>query len=113
MEDIEDERIWSPADNGLMSLKAAYTFHAPEGQHTNWGKIIWNSAVPPSKSLLIWRMLFLEVFASHLSVTYVSSNLNPQSTCSLNAPLQSIYGAGFPLSLTQMLPLPQVMIYLT
>jgi len=55
-EDIEDERVWSPADNGLMSLKAAYTFHAPEGQHTNWGKIIWNSTIPPSKSLLIWRM---------------------------------------------------------
>ena len=54
--EIEDERIWSPTDNGQMPLKAAYTFHAPEGQNINWGKIIWSSAIPPSKSLLIRRM---------------------------------------------------------
>ena len=82
MVEIEDERIWSPADNGLMSLKAAYTFHAPDGQHTSWGKIIWNSAIPPSKSLLIWR-----IFHNRLPT---DENLISRSIC-----IPSIYNLCF------------------
>jgi len=43
--------------SGSMSLKDAFQFVSPSGVQRNWAKLIWNPAIPPSKSFLIWRAI--------------------------------------------------------
>jgi ribonuclease HI len=51
----EDSFLWNYSHDGILSFKDAYNFHCQIGQQLNWAKLIWNSAIPPSKSILIWR----------------------------------------------------------
>ena len=54
----EDKLIWKKSHDGSLSFKDAYLFQtASNHQHPSWSKIIWNAAIPPSKSLLTWRIL--------------------------------------------------------
>lgn len=54
----EDKFIWKKSHDGNLSFKDAYIFQsASNHQHPSWSKIIWNAAIPPSKSLLTWRIL--------------------------------------------------------
>lgn len=54
----EDKLIWSKTHDGDLSFKDSYLFHcSPPAQSVNWGKFIWNASIPPSKSLLMWRIL--------------------------------------------------------
>ncbi|MCH81156.1 ribonuclease H protein [Trifolium medium] len=53
----EDSYLWIHSHDGNLSFKDAYSFHCQIGQQIKWATIIWNSAIPPSKSLLIWRCL--------------------------------------------------------
>ena len=32
-------------------------FHSPAGPKRNWANLIWNAAIPPSKSFLVWRLI--------------------------------------------------------
>ena len=53
----DDQFIWKHSHDGSLSFKDAYLFHCPVGQNIHWAKLIWNSSIPPSKSLTIWRAL--------------------------------------------------------
>ena len=54
----EDRLIWNQSHDGNLSFKGAYMFHSTtHSQPLSLGKILWNSAIPPSKSLLMWRIL--------------------------------------------------------
>jgi hypothetical protein len=54
----EDKLIWKKSHDGNLSFKDAYLFQsASSHQQPSWSKIIWNAAIPPSKSLLTWRIL--------------------------------------------------------
>jgi hypothetical protein len=55
--DKEDKLIWKHSSSGTLSLKNVYNFQKPPGQLCSWAKLIWNSVISPSKSLLLWRLL--------------------------------------------------------
>lgn len=52
----EDKIIWKPSHDGNLSFMDAHMFHSPQSQHLNWAKMIWHLSIPPSKSLLVWRL---------------------------------------------------------
>ncbi|MCH92420.1 ribonuclease H protein [Trifolium medium] len=43
-------------DSGELTLKDAYLHFAPIGPNISWAKSIWNAAIPPSKSFMVWRL---------------------------------------------------------
>ncbi|KAK2361038.1 hypothetical protein QL285_086244 [Trifolium repens] len=53
----DDKMLWKLSHDGDLSLKDAYSFYSPVGQVVNWGKLVWNAYIPPSKSMVIWRCL--------------------------------------------------------
>ena len=53
----EDKIIWKPSHDGNLSFKDAYLFHASSSQNISWAKTIWHIAIPPSKSILLWKLL--------------------------------------------------------
>jgi hypothetical protein len=53
----DDNLLWSLSHDGDLSLRDAYSFYCPVGQRANWSKVVWNSSIPPSKSLVFWRCL--------------------------------------------------------
>jgi len=55
----EDKIIWKASHDGNLTFKDAYLFHASQqSQNLSWAKAIWHTAIPPSKSLLIRRLLY-------------------------------------------------------
>jgi hypothetical protein len=52
-----DQLIWKHTDSGDLQLKDAYQFILHNFQELHWAKTIWNSDIPPSKSLLVWRLM--------------------------------------------------------
>lgn len=53
----EDKIIWKHSHDRGLFFKEAYQFHCNGGQNLSWAKNIWNNAIPPSKSTMIWRTL--------------------------------------------------------
>ena len=60
-EATEDKRIWQPSNNGDLSFKQAYEFKYGVGQNIKWAKDLWCPNIPPTKSLLVWRILHNKV----------------------------------------------------
>ncbi|GAU34892.1 hypothetical protein TSUD_144230 [Trifolium subterraneum] len=48
---------WKKSHDGNLSLKDVVYCHCPSSQNVSWAKLIWNKAIPPSKSMLAWRCL--------------------------------------------------------
>ncbi|GAU17935.1 hypothetical protein TSUD_330600 [Trifolium subterraneum] len=57
LDQSEDRLIWKHTDSGDLLLKDAYHFKLQHFQELHWTKIIWNQDIPPSKSLLVWRIM--------------------------------------------------------
>lgn len=57
MESTQDTFIWKHTDNGDLELKQAYDFKLAQVQELHWARLIWNADIPPSKSLLAWRLM--------------------------------------------------------
>jgi hypothetical protein len=57
MEETHDKLIWKHTDDGDLSLKQAYDFILPQVQELHWAKLVWNADIPPSRSLLAWRLM--------------------------------------------------------
>lgn len=53
----EDELLWKHSANGLLNLKHAYVFKRNNIEEMKWTKLIWNKDIPPSKSLMIRRLM--------------------------------------------------------
>jgi len=53
----DDQFIWSHSHDGNLSFKEAYQHHCHIGQNMSWANSIWNIAIPPSKSFMVWRSL--------------------------------------------------------
>ncbi|MCI16677.1 glycerol-3-phosphate dehydrogenase, partial [Trifolium medium] len=49
--------LWKHSSTGDLSLKEAYAFFSSSGQKLDWPKLIWNHAIPPSKSFMVWRLI--------------------------------------------------------
>jgi ribonuclease HI len=53
----QDCRYWNLTDSGNLSLKEAYSFKCHHSAQLHWAKLIWCKDIPPSKSLLAWRLM--------------------------------------------------------
>jgi hypothetical protein len=76
----DDHLIWKHSPSGSLSLKDAYNFVRPPDHLYSWAKLIWNTSIPPSKSLLLWR-LFHNKLPTDENLTLRGCNL--PSICSL------------------------------
>lgn len=52
-----DQLIWRNTKSGSLCFKDAFLFLQPSQPQNKWFKFIWNPAVPPSKSFVVWRLL--------------------------------------------------------
>ena len=57
----EDKRIWQPSNNGVLTFKNAFEFKYGVGQNIKWAKDLWCSNIPPTKPLLVWRIIYKKV----------------------------------------------------
>lgn len=53
----QDKLIWSRNDTGVLSFKEAFLFKSQATNNLHWATTIWSKDVPPSKSLLCWRLM--------------------------------------------------------
>jgi len=60
-EEAEDKLIWEPSSSGDLSFKQAYEFKYGTGQNIRWAKSLWSHDIPPTKSLLVWRIMHNKV----------------------------------------------------
>ena len=47
---------WILDESGHFTLKSARTFFLKPGVPRGWGKFIWSSFIPPTKSLVLWKV---------------------------------------------------------
>jgi hypothetical protein len=52
-----DFLAWNDSDSGDLSLKQAYMFKDHPLPQLHWAKILWCKDIPPSKSLVAWRLM--------------------------------------------------------
>lgn len=52
-----DYLVWEGTDSGTLSLKEAFLHLKPVHSSFSWGKLTWNSSIPPSRSFIAWRLL--------------------------------------------------------
>ena len=57
MEEREDQLLWKHSPQGTLHLKEAYSFKLQHTQELQWAKTIWSSDIPPSRSMLVWRLM--------------------------------------------------------
>lgn len=57
IEDCGDRLIWNHNSNGELSLNDAYNFKRHEAAKVQWAPLLWCKDIPPSKSLLAWRLI--------------------------------------------------------
>ncbi|XP_019434441.1 PREDICTED: uncharacterized protein LOC109341090 [Lupinus angustifolius] len=53
---IKDKLVWTESNDGVLSLRDAYSYVVSPTTNTNWCKKICSSSIPP-KTFLIWRWL--------------------------------------------------------
>ncbi|GAU14067.1 hypothetical protein TSUD_168920 [Trifolium subterraneum] len=56
-QNVPDKLIWKHNTSGELSMKDAYEFKRLKAPQKSWAKIIWCMEIPPSKSLLAWRLM--------------------------------------------------------
>lgn len=54
----QDKIVWQGTDSGDLTFKDAYYSMSPSGQSVSWGNTVWSQFIPPSKSFLLWRLLY-------------------------------------------------------
>lgn len=54
----KDQLVWKESNSGILTLKDAFNHFNPPKPQFDWGKIIWNSLIPPLKSFVAWRLLY-------------------------------------------------------
>lgn len=53
----KDQLMCQSSNSGVLSFKDAYLHIMPSQTNSIWGKLIWNSTIPPSKYFIAWRLL--------------------------------------------------------
>jgi hypothetical protein len=61
IEESKDNLLWMHTDSGCLQLKDAYLFKSQQFQDLHWAKSIWSPDIPPSKSLMVWRLMHEKV----------------------------------------------------
>jgi ribonuclease HI len=57
LEASHDKFLWKHTDTGDLELKQAYVFKTLQSLDLPWAKHIWQADIPPSKSLMVWRLM--------------------------------------------------------
>jgi ribonuclease HI len=57
LEQCQDSLLWKHTDSGCLELKEAYSFKMPPLQDLFWARCVWSPDIPPSKSLMVWRLM--------------------------------------------------------
>jgi hypothetical protein len=52
-----DDLVWIDSPSGELTFKDAYLCGLPAPQPTGWAKLIWRLFIPPSWSLVTWRIM--------------------------------------------------------
>jgi len=52
----EDTPNWTLKDSGNFTLKSTRKFFMDPEVPCGWGKIIWSKYIPPSKTLVLWKL---------------------------------------------------------
>lgn len=55
-EPINDNFLWIHTTSDTLTLKDAYSFKKNHHPNKDWSNLIWNPTIPPSRSILIWRI---------------------------------------------------------
>lgn len=58
---LDDHLTWKCFISGDLILKYVYLFKAPASFPLKWANVIWSIDIPPSKSLLVWRLMHNKV----------------------------------------------------
>ena len=61
VEDFEDKLVWRKSNTGEISFKEAFLFKYGVGQNVKWAKSLWCPDIPPSESLLVWKIMHNKV----------------------------------------------------
>lgn len=56
-----DELRWIHSHAGSLSLKDAYQFKITPINNLDWARLIWNTYIPPPKSLFVWKLILSKV----------------------------------------------------
>lgn len=54
----KDELVWTRHKSGEITSKAAYEFCRGRFLKVNWGAWLWDSFIPSSRSILMWRLIW-------------------------------------------------------
>lgn len=57
LEDRDDVRTWNHTTSGVLTLKLANEFFNGNSNSILWRKLLWNSYIPSSKSMILWRLI--------------------------------------------------------
>jgi hypothetical protein len=52
----EDMLVWNLSNSGDLTFKDEFLHKSRHGQASHWANTIWSVDIPPSKSLIAWRM---------------------------------------------------------
>ena len=54
---IPDTLIWEKSIDGMVTCQRLYNNELPTAGNVSWGKFIWDSYIPPRRSVLLWKIL--------------------------------------------------------
>jgi len=83
-----DKLVWKLNGTSILTLKDAYVFKKHHFPKVPWAKIIWSKDIPPSKSILVWRLMLnklptddnLAARGCHLPSMCSLCNMNEESS---------------------------------
>lgn len=55
--DLKDIMVWPSSMDSNLMMKKAYRFKASPSNKLIWVGNLWNADIPPSKALLVWRLM--------------------------------------------------------
>ena len=77
---LPDSLVWNHSANGELTLKDAYGFKRHAFPKLPLAKFIWSKDIPPSKSLLVWRLMLNKLPTDD---NLIARDCNLPSMCSL------------------------------
>lgn len=104
VEAAEDQLIWKDSSDGSLSFKDAFLYLNPAGNTVSYGKKLWSTSIPPSRSFLVWRLIHNKVptddkliakgctVVSVCSLCYKAFEILIISSCSVS--MQLLFGIG-------------------
>lgn len=56
MEDKNNTKVWNHSTSGNPFVKLACEFCKGSSNHVSWQKLLWDSCISPSKTMMFWRL---------------------------------------------------------